>query len=625
MTSKTHTDASGSPSRHHSTPIEDYALLSDLQTGPLVSREGSIDWLCLPRFDSPAVFTSLLGTPDDGRWKLSVRGGMVEERRYVKNTLIVETIWACPTGRAKVTDFLPPSSIQADVIRMVECLEGEVTVTHDLRVRFSYARALPWFSNQVLPSSGEQVLVCKAGPDGLLFRGPRLFSATSEDLEEGESRLLPRLVGDFQLSAGDKLDWSLTWFPSWQEVPEPVAAEAALTLTTDFWQSWIDNLAVDSPWAGLVERSLLVLRALTHSDTGGIVAAPTSSLPEDFGGERNWDYRYTWLRDAALTVEVMASHGFVDGALDWRNWLLRAVAGDVENLQIMYGLGGERELDEKELTHLKGYAGSTPVRVGNGAAGQYQADVVGEVMLALARLRDSGYEEDEFSWGLQKRLLDYQTEHIHVKDHGIWEMRGLPRFFTHGRVMMWAAFNEGIRAVELHGLDGDVESWRFYRDRLAEEILEHGFNEELGTFTQFYGGTTVDASLLQLSHTRFIAADDARMKGTVAAIEQELVDDHGYVYRYRTEGGVDGLQGGESPFLICTFWLIEQYAASGRLEEAEEKMNMVTGVANDLGLLAEEYDPINKRLAGNFPQAFSHLALIRAADAISRARLARGA
>lgn len=604
--------------RRHITPIEDYALLSDLQTGPLVSREGSIDWLCLPRFDSAAVFSALLGTADDGRWRLAVRGGMVRERRYLGDTLIVETIWECPTGTAKVIDFLPPSTVQADVVRIVECISGEVTIVQDLRVRFNYARALPWFSNQVLPDTGEQVLVCKAGPDGLLLHGPMLTPATDDDLEEGQSGLLPRLVGSFRMTAGERLAWSLTWFPSWQQLPVPMDAHSALLLTKDFWQSWLAAVEVDSPWARLVRRSLLVLRALTHSDTGGIVAAPTTSLPEDFGGERNWDYRYTWLRDAALTVEVMASHGLVEGALDWRDWLLRAVAGDVENLQIMYGLGGERELQEKELPHLAGYADSRPVRIGNGAAAQYQADVVGEVMLALARLRDAGYKEDEYSWGLQKQLLDYQTSHIHVKDHGIWEMRGQQRFFTHGRVMMWAAYNEGIRAVEQHGLDGDVESWRFYRDRLREEILKNGYNESLGAFTQFYEGDTVDASLLQLPHTRFIEASDPRMLATVAVIEKELVDEHGFVFRYRTEGGVDGLAGDESPFLICTFWLIEQYAASGRLAEAKEKMQLVAGVANDVGLLAEEYDPINKRLAGNFPQAFSHLALIRAADAIAR-------
>ncbi|GGG72910.1 glycoside hydrolase family 15 protein [Corynebacterium pelargi] len=605
--------------RHLATPLEDYALLSDLQTGPLVSREGSVDWLCLPRFDSPAVFTSILGTPDDGRWKLSMRGGQVTQRRYLDNTFILETIWETPTGKARVLDYLPPASVQADLIRSVECLEGEVTVTHDLRVRFSYARALPWFRSAEVEETGEEVLLCTAGPDGIMISGPRLFDTTEADEDPTGGAVVPRLVGDFSLRAGETLDWSLTWFPSWQQVPTPAQPRQAFELTYDFWTNWLSNLEVDSPWKEQVTRSLLVLRALTHSDTGGIVAAPTASLPEDFGGVRNWDYRYTWLRDAALTVEVMVSHGFVQGATDWRNWLLRAVAGDVENLQIMYGLGGERELAEQELPHLKGYENSTPVRIGNGAADQYQADVVGEVMLALARLRDAGYPEDEFSWGLQKRLIEYTINNIHRKDHGIWEMRGELHYFTHGRVMMWAAFNEAIRAVEEHGLDGDAELWRYHRDALYDEIMARGFNEELGSFTQTYDNTEVDASLLQLPHTGFIRAEDPKMLGTVEKIEKELVDAHGFVYRYRTEGGMDGIEGDEYPFLICTFWYIEQLAASGQLEQARERMWQLVGIANDLGLLAEEYDPASQRLAGNFPQAFSHLSLIRAADAIARA------
>lgn len=617
------TETNPMAARHRSTPLEDYALLSDLQTGPLVSREGSVDWLCLPRFDSPAIFTSILGTPDDGRWKLFVRAGRVVERKYRGNTFILETIWECATGKAKVTEFLPPSNLQADLVRRVECLEGEVTISHDLRVRFNYARALPWFRETTLPLTGEPALLCTAGPDGLLLSGPMLYDTKEVDLEFSEQQtpnaVVPRLVGDFSLRAGERLDWQLTWFPSWQATPQPVDAEIAEKETENFWNQWVANLEVANPWESYVRRSLLVLRALTHSDTGGIVAAPTASLPEDFGGERNWDYRYTWLRDAALTVEVMVGHGFVEGARAWRDWLLRAVAGDPENLQIMYGLGGERELPEQELHHLHGYEASRPVRIGNGAASQYQADVVGEVMLALAKLRDAGLAEDEFSWGLQRALLDYTVANIHRKDHGIWEMRGELHYFTHGRVMMWAAFNEAIRAVEEHGLEGDVDSWRYHRDILRAEILQHGFNQELGSFTQAYDTTEVDASLLQLPHTGFIAADDPKMLGTVAKIEQDLMDEHGLVYRYRTEHGIDGLSGDEYPFLICTFWLIEQYAASGRLDDAVERMHQLTSYANDLGLLSEEYDPATARLAGNFPQAFSHLALIRAADAIELA------
>lgn len=657
MTDHTHTapTASAATSRPRSTPLEDYALLSDLRTGPLVSREGSIDWLCLPRFDSPAMFSALLGGPDDGRWRIWAVEGEVVDRRYWPGTFILETTWRTPTGTARVTDVLPPADTQDDLVRRVECLEGEVLIEHDLRVRFDYARALPWFRRITLPESEDLALLCQAGPDGVLISGPLLYTTTDpteddrapggagdgnpvqgtrgdvkelpgelsqadDDCPGQEGGAVPRLAGRFRMRAGESLDWGLTWFDSWATPPQPAEPDHALEEAERFWTDWGEHLQVNSPGDYLVMRSLLVLRALTNADTGGIVAAPTASLPEDFGGSRNWDYRYTWLRDAALTIEVLVEHGFTEGAVQWRDWLLRAVAGDVDSLRIMYGLGGERELDEKELDHLAGYEGSRPVRIGNGAAGQYQADVVGEVMLALAQLRDAGQEEDQYSWGLQRALLDFSITHRDRKDHGIWEMRGDLHHFTHGRVMMWAAFNEGVRAVREHGLEGDAELWERHRDELAEQILERGFNTELGSFTQVYGGTEVDASLLQLPHTGFIDADDPRMLGTVAKIEQDLMDEHGLVHRYRTEAGLDGLDGHEYPFLICCFWLVEQYAASGRLEDAHARMAYLSGLATDLGLLAEEYDPQTQRLAGNFPQAFSHLSLIRAADAIQRAQ-----
>ncbi|MCP3426651.1 glycoside hydrolase family 15 protein [Rothia sp. AR01] len=640
-----------------STPLEEYALLSDLATGALVSRDGSIDWLCLPRFDAPAMFSAILGGPEDGRWKLSAVGGRVVGRRYRSDSFILETLWRTETGRLRVTDFLPPKDGQSDLIRRVECLEGSVEVEHDLRLRFNYARSLPWFRRVPCPGGGDlDALLCNAGPDGVLISGPMLCATTeptSDDaphhaggdgittreydlthegthvLPDGATgtidpdasgSLAPRLAGRFSLEAGETLDWNLTWFPSWAETPAPTDPDRALRATERYWSKWARKLQVNSPEGHLVMRSLLVLKALTHTDTGGIVAAPTASLPEHFGGERNWDYRYTWLRDAALTVEVIVAHGHAEGALHWRDWLLRAVAGDADRLRIMYGLGGERDLDEKELPHLAGYEGSRPVRVGNAAAEQYQADVVGEVMLALAELRDGGHEETEFSWGLQKALLDYTIANFDKKDHGIWEMRGDQHYFTHGRVMMWASFNEALRAVEEHGLDGDTERWEEYRERLREEIMEHGFDEELDSFTQTYDGREVDASLLQLPHTRFIEADDPRMLGTVARIERDLVDEHGLVHRYRTETGMDGLGGPEYPFLICAFWLVEQYANSGRVEDAHRLMNQLCSYASDTGLLAEEYDPESGRLAGNFPQAFSHLSLIRAADALQRAR-----
>lgn len=614
--------------RARSTPLEDYALLSDLHTGPLVSREGSIDWLCLPRFDSESIFTAILGGPDDGRWKMSVVGGEVISRQYRGNTFILETTWRGPEGVARVTDFMPPATKQADVIRFVECLEGEVEVEHDMRVRFSYARAEPWFRPTEVPGSEDTGLLCTAGPDGVLISGPLLQSMEEgahdhdedddddDDVLEASGAQTSRLGGRFRVGEGESESWQLTWFRPWRNAPVPEEPIAALWKAESFWEDWISQLDTGDVNEKHVIRSLLVLRALTHRETGGIAAAPTASLPEDFGGVRNWDYRFTWLRDASLTVEVMVSHGLIKGAAGWRDWLLRAVAGDAEKLQIMYGIGGERQLPEQLLDHLAGYENSRPVRIGNEAADQYQADVVGEVMLALAKLRDAGYPETPYSWNLQIALLDYMITNYDRKDHGIWEMRGDLHYFTHGRVMMWAAFNEAIRAVDERGFEGDVDTWREYRERLSAEIMEHGYNEELGSFTQTYGGTEVDASLLQLPHTRFIDPRDPKMLGTVAKIEQDLVDESGLVYRYRTESGLDGLAGDEYPFMICAFWLVEQYAFSGRLEEAQRDMDRLCGYANDVGLLSEEYDPKTGRLAGNFPQAFSHLALIRASDAI---------
>jgi GH15 family glucan-1,4-alpha-glucosidase len=621
------------PMRSASTPLEDYALLSDLHTGPLVSRDGSIDWLCFPRFDSPAVFAALLGSPEDGRWKLSAVDGQVVSHGYLPRTFVLETTWATPTGTVVMTDFLPPGNNQADLIRRVQCVAGKVEVEHDLRIRFDYARAKPW--TRRVDVHGRQALLSVAGPDGLLLAGPLLHphEARPDESQEEMARLhaaspeghpddyqgavADRLTGRFALTAGESLDWVLTWHHSHRYPPTPEDPAEALERTVRYWRQWSARVKVHSDHDRAVLRSLMVLRAMTNSDTGGLVAAPTTSLPEEFGGVRNWDYRYTWLRDAALTIETLISHDFTDGALHWRDWLLRAVAGDPEDLQIMYGIAGERQLPEAELSHLAGYEGSTPVRIGNGAATQYQDDVVGEVMLALAALREAGVAEDEYSWGLQQNLLRFCEANFDRKGHGIWEMRGEPAFFVHGRAMMWAAFNQGIRAVEQHGFPGPVDRWQALRDRLREEILEHGFDEELNSFTQTYENTEVDASLLQLPHTGFIAYDDPRMLGTVARIERDLMDGSGLLYRYRTAAGLDGLPGDEYPFLICSFWLVEQYARCGRTDDAGALLEQLTGYATDLGLFAEEYDPVTGRLAGNFPQAFSHLGFIRAVDAVA--------
>jgi len=608
-----------------STPLEQYALLSDLGTGPLVSRDGSIDWLCLPRFDSPAVFSAILHDPDAGRWRLAAVDGEVVSVRYRTDTFVLETIWRTPTGRVQVTDFLPPGVEHADLVRRVRCLAGTVEVEHDLRLRFDFARATPWIRRTTHPTAGVPVWLSLAGPDGVMIAGPPLqHCGSSVDHDQSqpaeEGSVAPRLGGRFRLSAGERLDWSLIWFPSYEPLPPLLDTDQAEAHAVRFWTDWVGQLAGDDGQdrhSPLVRRSLLVLRALTHSRTGGIVAAPTTSLPELFGGGRNWDYRYTWLRDAALTLEVMLAHGLTHAATLWRDWLLRAVAGDADSLKIMYGLAGERDLREFELDHLAGYEGSRPVRVGNGAAGQYQADVVGEVMIALAALRDAGEPENQFSWALQKNLLRYCEANLDRPDHGIWEMRGIPHFFTHGRAMMWAAFDQGIRAVEMYGFTGPVERWRTLRDRLRTEVETRGFNAELNSFTQTYDNREVDASLLQLPHTGLISYNDPRMLGTVARIERDLRGDSGLLHRYRTEVGLDGLAGDEYPFLICTCWLVEQYARSGRQAEAQRLLDQVAGYAGDLGLLAEQYDPVTGRMAGNYPQAFSHLGLIRATDALA--------
>ncbi len=620
-----------------STPLEDYALLSDMHTGPLVSRQGSIDWLCLPRFDSASVFAALLGAPEDGRWKISAVDGEVVARRYLPRTFVLETTWETSTGIVVVTDFLPPGSQQSDLIRRVKCISGSVEVEHDLRIRFDYSRAKPWTRRVDLDGEGTCGLLSVAGPDALLLSGPLLHphedqqSKPQEDMEERheaspeghpddyQGAVADRLTGVFPLQAGESADWTLTWHQSHRQPPTPEDPQTALERTVEYWTQWSASVTASDEQHHSVLRSLMVLRALTNSDTGGIVAAPTTSLPEEFGGSRNWDYRYTWLRDAALTIETLIAHDFTGGALHWRNWLLRAVAGDADGIQIMYGIAGERQLPESTLPHLVGYEGSKPVRVGNEAVGQYQADVVGEVMLALSQLRKAGVAEDEYSWGLQKNLLRFAEQNLDRSGHGIWEMRGEAAFFVHGRAMMWAAFDQGIRAVEDHGFDGPVERWRTLRDRLREEIMQHGFDEKLNSFTQTYSNTEVDASLLQLPHTGFVDYDDPRMLGTVARIEADLQDEHGLLHRYRTDTGVDGLDGDEYPFLICTFWLVEQYAYSGRIAEARSLLDQLSDYANDLGLFAEEYDPKSARLAGNFPQAFSHLGFIRAVDAVTRA------
>ncbi|MHA2789978.1 glycoside hydrolase family 15 protein [Corynebacterium sp. S7] len=603
-----------------STPLEDYALLSDTHSAALVSRTGSVDWLCMPRYDSQAVFAKLLGTKDNGHWSISVEDATVTKWSYRGDSFVLETEWTSETGTALVTDFMPVGTDgryfqNADLLRRVECTSGEVDVDTAIRMRFDYGQAVPYLRYRHDEDSagdrpGDEEMLAVAGPDAIYFRGPQL-----DHDDENKHHFKT-----FHLVAGERLEWAMLWATSYGEQPAKVDYSNSLDTTTRFWEEWIGEATVAGKYSPWTRRSLLVLRALTDSVTGGIVAAPTTSLPEEFGGERNWDYRYVWLRDSALTIEVLVQSGFTDRAGEWRKWLLRAIAGDTSQLRIMYGLQGERHLPEHELPHLSGYENSTPVRIGNGAAEQYQADVVGEVMLALEALREAGLEEDEFSWDLQCALLDFQEKNFDTLDHGLWEMRSDPDMFTHGRAMMWAAFDRGVRAVEQYGFPGPVDNWRALRDRLRAEIMDLGFNDEIQSFTQKYSNTEVDASLLQLAQIGFIDYNDPKMLSTVERIEQELLDDAGFLHRYKTGTGSDGLSGSEYPFIMCSFWLVEQYAKSGRVAEAEEKMEKVLSVGTELGLFAEEYSPEHGRLAGNFPQAFSHLGVVRAAHALFQAR-----
>jgi GH15 family glucan-1,4-alpha-glucosidase len=584
--------------------IEDYALISDCHTAALVGRDGSIDWLCLPRYDSASTFGALLGDEEHGRWMLApAEPNATSTRAYDGNTFILVTTWTTSTGVVEVTELMPHGDRRADVLRRVRGVSGHVEMIEELVIRFDYATAVPWVRQS--SEQGHPLLVAIAGPDALVRRGPRLKA-------EGN-----RHRGRFAVREGSRVDISLTWFPSHRRPPEALGFDERLAVTRTWWADWSKSLTHDGPYTDEVIRSLLVLRALTHEDTGGIVAAATTSLPESAGGVRNWDYRYVWLRDASLTLQVLLSHGFDEEAVNWRGWLLRAIAGDPADIQIMYGLAGERSLPEREISSLPGYRGAAPVRIGNGAALQYQADVIGEVMMALHEARLAGAEETEFSWPLQRALMSFVEENWQRPDNGIWEIRGELRHFTHSRVMIWVALDRAVRAVREFGLDGPVETWERLRDEVRTEIEENGWDSARGTYTQYYGSTEVDASLLLLPQSGFCEPTDARMLGTVAAIESDLLND-GLVMRYRTESAVDGLPAGEHPFLACSFWLAEQWAASGRLADAVTLMDRLVSFTNDLGLLSEEYDAAAGNQMGNTPQALSHLALVRAADAIAR-------
>jgi GH15 family glucan-1,4-alpha-glucosidase len=588
-----------------SRPIEDYAMIGDRHTGALVGSNGSIDWLCLPRFDSPACFAALLGDEENGHWQLCPVGDYEVSRAYVENSAALQTTFSTDNGVVTLLDVMPTGDERVDVVRRLTGVKGTVRMHHEWVVRFDYGTARPWIRRR-LEDSEQPAITAVAGPDKLVLRGERLPVASGN-----------RHVDDFDVHEGDILTFSTTWLPSHFRTPGPHPAMVDETIHEEV--TWVARLDLtDVPHADAVRRSLLTLHLLTHDDTGGIVAAPTTSLPEDFGGERNWDYRYCWLRDAALTINSLIEAGATEEARFWRDWLLRAVAGDPADLQIMYAVDGSRRLPELTLDDLPGYAGSRPVRIGNGAVAQRQIDVIGEVMLALEAARESALGQTEDAWNLQQVLIAHLAETWEDRDNGLWEIRGPLQKFTHSRVMVWVAFDRAVKAVERHGLGGDVDRWRDLRDKVRDEVLTQGFDAGRNTFTQHYDTQEVDASLLMLPLVGFLAADDPRMLGTIEAVEEDLMRD-GLLLRYRTQTGVDGLAGDEHPFLACSFWLVSAYAAAGRLADAHALFDRLCALTNDVGLLSEEYDADRHRMVGNFPQAFSHLTLVQAAFALRTA------
>ena len=589
--------------------IEDYALLGDLQTAALVSRDGSVDWCCFPRFDSGACFAALLGEPDHGRWLLAPAGEVIRsERRYRHDTLILETVHETAEGSVRVIDFMPPRGKAPDIVRIVEGLQGSTPMRSELIVRFDYGRIVPWVRRI---DGGTRLIV--AGPDAFSLRTPAEIHG--EDMTT---------VSEFTLEAGQRFSFVLTWFPSHEIAPDPVDAEAALTETESFWHEWANDCRHRGDYHEEIHQSLMVLKALTYQPTGGIVAAPTTSLPESIGGARNWDYRYCWLRDASLTLIAMLDTGYVDEAMSWRQWLLRAIAGEASAVQVVYGIAGERRLNELELDWLPGYEGSLPVRVGNGACSQVQIDVYGEVLDSAYWTSAHGIEISETGLSLLGHLLDQLEGQWRDKDSGIWEVRGPARHFTYSKVMAWVAFDRGIKMHEENGLDGPVERWRELRDEIKAQVLAEAWSERRGAFTQSYGSDDLDASVLMMAIVGFLPADDPRIVSTVDVIRRDLTID-GLVLRYRTESdSSDGLEPGEGAFLACSFWLVEVLARQGRRDEARELFERLLGLRNDVGLLAEEYDPVARRQLGNFPQAFTHLALVGAALALSTGRSLSG-
>ena len=581
--------------------IEDYALLGDCHGAALVSRDGSIDWLCMPRFDSGACFAALLGDADNGRWAITPRGDFTARRRYLPGTMVLETEFRATTGVCRVIDCLVVQDRHPTLIRRVEGVSGAVALGLELVIRFDYGSIVPWVRRL-----DDGRLLAIAGPDTLMLHTP--VQLYGEDL---------RTCGEFSVAAGERLDFSLVWYASTERRPPPLAPEIGLTRTIAWWQAWTARCTYRGAWRALVERSLLTLKALTYAPSGGIVAAPTTSLPEQIGGVRNWDYRYCWLRDATFTLYALLTCGYREEADRWREWLVRAVAGTPSQLNIMYGICGERRLTEQGLEWLPGYEGSRPVRLGNAAHRQTQLDVFGEVLDTLHLARRSGLEFNEESWRVQRAMLDYLEGAWRRPDDGIWEVRGPQRHFTHSKVMAWVAFDRAVKAVRGFGRPGPVGRWQALRREIHDEVCARGYDRELGSFVQSYGSRAADASLLMMSLVGFLPPSDPRIAGTVALVERTLLRD-GLVCRYVPELAQDGLPDGEGVFLACSFWLVDNYLLLGRRADAERLFARLIGLCNDVGLLSEQYDPQAGRLLGNFPQALSHIALVNTAANLSR-------
>jgi GH15 family glucan-1,4-alpha-glucosidase len=583
--------------------IEDYALIGSCETVALVGRDGSIDWLCCPRFDSAACFAALLGGNENGRWQIAPSAGEAKiSRRYRPGTLVLETSFATADGTVEIVDCMARRPEGSAVIRMVHGRRGRVAMHMELIVRFEYGALVPWVSRV---DDGRLRMV--AGPDQLVLAAP--VETRGEDL---------KTVADFSVEEGQTLGFTLSWASSYRPLPSAFDAAAAADEIARSWSNWSSTYKPEGEWADAVCRSLITLKAFSHFETGGIVAAATTSLPEELGGARNWDYRYCWLRDATFTLYALQTAGFTEEAKAWRQWLVRAVAGTPSQMQIMYGVAGERRLTEFTVGWLHGYGGAAPVRIGNAAAGQRQLDVYGEVLDSFYQSRRLGLASWDAAWDLERELIKYLVTIWDEPDEGIWEVRGGARQFTHSKVMAWVAMDRAVRSVEEFGLSGTVDTWRKLRATIHDQVCRSGYNEELGSFVQSYGTADLDASLLLLPLVGFLPPEDPRIRGTVAAIEKRLMRD-GLVARYDTGTTVDGLPGGEGVFLACSFWLADNYVLQGRYDDGRRLFERLLALRNDVGLLAEEYDPRSKRLVGNFPQAFSHVALINTAHNLTRA------